>query len=89
MEDWGAGRKRKRRERGSEVKGVRRRVSGAGEGMKESVTEGRKESAGQKRKGSVEEAAAEAESKPPEPKKHEPEKKPKLGLVDYGSDESE
>lgn len=80
MEDWGAGRKRKRRERG-EVKGVKKRAStGSGE---------RKDSVGQERKGSVEEVAAEAESKPPEPKKPEPEKKPKLGLVDYGSDESE
>lgn len=87
VEDWGAGRKRKRRER--DVKGVKRRVSSSAAEEKDSVGERRKESAGPERKGSVEEGAAEAKDTEAESKPPEPEKKPKLGLVDYGSDESE
>lgn len=85
VEDWGAGRKRKRREK--EVRGLRRRVSsGAKEVGVEGDKEGRRQSVG-------EEAGKAQEGKGPEtakPKPAEPEKKPKLGgLVDYGSDESE
>ena len=92
VEDWGVGRKRKRREK--EVRGVRRRVSsgtkeepeGNKEHGKEEVEEPRRKSDGKQADKAKEGEGAEiARSRPVEP-----EKKPKLGgLVDYGSDESE
>lgn len=91
-EDWGVGRKRKRREK--EVRGVRRRVSSGAKEVGEGDTAGRRESVGDTGSKSVGERADKSKesegAETTKPKPAEAEKKPKLGvLVDYGSDESE
>lgn len=94
VEDWGVGRKRKRRDR--EGRGVRRRVSSGvkgGEGVKEGKEEGveGKRDSVEGSKESVKGVSEAKESKTAETTKPAGgDKKPKLGgLVDYGSDESE
>lgn len=84
VEDWGVGRKRKRREK--EVRGLRRRVSSGAKEEPEGKREGGKESVGEGA-GKGQEGK---ETETTKPKPVEPEKKAGLGgLVDYGSDESE